>query len=104
TIGPGRMLGELSLIDGGARTATCTALEPALVLEIDHDDVTRLLDATSPAGLSFLQAVNRSLIAALHASDARRAIDAGWPGAPDQAADPRRERLIEKIRASVIGD
>ncbi len=37
--GPGRMLGELSLIDGGARTATCAAVEPALVLEIDHDDV-----------------------------------------------------------------
>ena len=39
TLGPGRMLGELSLIDGGPRTASCAAVEPALVLEIEHDVV-----------------------------------------------------------------
>jgi selenocysteine lyase/cysteine desulfurase len=104
TVGPGRMLGELSLIDGGSRTATCTALEPALALEIDEDGFTRLLDDRSAAGLSFLQAVNRALIAALHATDARRArLGVDWAAAPDGASDHDRERLIEKIRASIIG-
>ena len=104
TVGPGRLLGELSLIDGGTRTATCAAVEPTLVLELDGDALTGLLEGGSPAGLDFLQAVNRALIAALHATDARRAsIGADWPAPGDPSAhDP--ERLIEKIRASVIGD
>jgi selenocysteine lyase/cysteine desulfurase/CRP-like cAMP-binding protein len=104
TVGPGRLLGELSLIDGGTRTATCAAVEPTLVLELDGDALTGLLEAGSPAGLDFLQAVNRALLAALHATDARRAsIGADWPPPGDPAhRDP--ERLIEKIRASVIGD
>jgi CRP-like cAMP-binding protein len=104
TVGPGRLLGELSLIDGGTRTATCAAVEPTLVLELDGDALTELLEGGSPAGLDFLQAVNRALLAALHATDARRAsIGADWPAPGDPSAhDP--ERLIEKIRASVIGD
>ncbi len=63
TVGPGRMLGELSLIDGGPRTATCTALEDARVLEIDDNVMRGLLDDHSAAGLGFLQGVNRALIA-----------------------------------------
>jgi selenocysteine lyase/cysteine desulfurase/CRP-like cAMP-binding protein len=104
TVGPGRMLGELSLIDSGPRTATCTALEPTVALELDGDLVERLLDDRSPAGLGFLQAVNRTLIAALHATEARRSrLGADWAVSPDRpGGEP--ERLIEKIRASVIGD
>ena len=98
------MLGELSL-DGGPRTATCTALERARVLEIDEDVMRRLLDDRSAAGLGFLQGVNRALIAALRATDARRGgPHAEWVTAPDGAFDHHRERLIEKIRGSVVGD
>ncbi len=105
TVGPGRMLGELSLVDGGPRTATCIALEPTVVLELDGAVVGDRLDGRSQGGLALLQAVNRALIAALHATDARRVrIGADWPRPADQVADPSRERLIERIRASVIGE
>ncbi len=105
TVGPGRMLGELSLVDGGPRTATCVALEPTVVLELDGDVVGDRLDGRSQGGLALLQAVNRALIAALHATDARRVrIGADWPRPADEVADPTRERLIERIRASVIGE
>ena len=105
TLGPGRMLGELSLIDGGPRTATCTALEAARVLEIDDKVMRGLLDDHSAAGLGFLQGVNRALIAALHATDARRdGARAEAMPAPDGAADRDRERLIERIRSSVVGN
>src|SRR5262245_58047309 len=96
-VGPGRLLGGLSLIDSGPRTATCRAAEPAVVLEIDRDAVERLLDEGSPAGLGFLEAVNRALIAALHATDARRMrIGADWPVAPEEMTEGDRERLIER--------
>jgi selenocysteine lyase/cysteine desulfurase/CRP-like cAMP-binding protein len=105
TVGPGRILGELSLIDGGPRTATCAAAEPSLVLEIDQAVVSSLLDQGSPAGLGFLQAVNRALIAAAQATDAKRMpAGATWAASVAFAPDGDRERLIQKVRASVIGD
>jgi selenocysteine lyase/cysteine desulfurase len=105
TVGPGRLFGELSLIDGGPRTATCVAAEPAVVLELDRDAMLALLDDHSAAGLEFLQAVNRSLIAALHATDSSRTkIGADWLVPQERLTDRDRERLVEKIRASVIGD
>jgi selenocysteine lyase/cysteine desulfurase/CRP-like cAMP-binding protein len=105
TVGPGRILGELSLIDGGPRTATCAAAEPSLVLEIDQAVVSSLLDEGSQAGLGFLQAVNRALIAAVQATDSHRMpAAAAWAASVAFAPDGDRERLIEKIRASVIGD
>jgi selenocysteine lyase/cysteine desulfurase/CRP-like cAMP-binding protein len=101
TVGPGRMLGELSLVDGGPRTATCTALEPTVVLELDGD----VVGDGSKGGLALLQTVNRALIAALHATDARRVrIGADWPRPAAEASDPTRGRLIERIRDSVIGE
>jgi selenocysteine lyase/cysteine desulfurase/CRP-like cAMP-binding protein len=101
TLGPGRLLGELSLVDGGPRTATCTAVEPTLVVELDGELVTALL-----GDLDFLQALNRALIAALHATDARRAQLAStlWPDTADGVADADRELLVAKVRDSLIGD
>jgi CRP-like cAMP-binding protein len=40
----GDFLGEIALLDGGARTATVTAREPVDVLVIDRAGFTRLMD------------------------------------------------------------
>ncbi|HTZ07912.1 MAG TPA: cyclic nucleotide-binding domain-containing protein [Acidimicrobiales bacterium] len=42
TLGPGDVVGELSLIDGEPRSATVTALSDLEVLEIDRADLTKL--------------------------------------------------------------
>jgi CRP/FNR family transcriptional regulator, cyclic AMP receptor protein len=47
-LGPGDVVGELSLIDGKPRSATVRALTDLEVLEIDTRDLTRLL-RTTPA-------------------------------------------------------
>lgn len=44
TLGPGDMVGELSLIDGRPRSATVHALSDLHVLEINSDDFGELLD------------------------------------------------------------
>jgi CRP/FNR family cyclic AMP-dependent transcriptional regulator len=67
--GPGQMLGELSLIDAGPRTATCVALADSSLLELGEVAFDELF--RSPAGLKFVQAVNRTLIAAQHRTDER---------------------------------
>jgi CRP/FNR family transcriptional regulator, cyclic AMP receptor protein len=56
-LGPGDVVGELSLIDGKPRSATVKAVTDVEVLELDARDLTRLL-RTAPA-------VSRNLLAAL---------------------------------------
>jgi selenocysteine lyase/cysteine desulfurase/CRP-like cAMP-binding protein len=106
TLGPGRMLGELSLIDGGPRSATCRAVEAAAVFEIDAAAVDALSGEESTAAVRFVEGLNRSLITALHGVHARRVTRAAAPHDPlrEPTGAAERERLIEKVRASVIGD
>ena len=47
-LGPGELLGELSLFDPGLRTATATALTDAVVLQMGHDELAKWL-ATTPS-------------------------------------------------------
>jgi CRP/FNR family transcriptional regulator, cyclic AMP receptor protein len=44
TFGPGAIVGELSLIDGGVRTATVTAVDEISVLQINAEDFQRLIE------------------------------------------------------------
>jgi CRP/FNR family cyclic AMP-dependent transcriptional regulator len=58
-LGPGDVLGELSLIDGQARSASVVATAPVRVLQLAADDFRRLT-STSP---KFVKALLRSLSA-----------------------------------------
>jgi len=40
---PGRTLGEMSMIDGEARFATCIAVEPTLVAVLDRENLARII-------------------------------------------------------------
>src|SRR5699024_5935067 len=44
-LGPGEILGEVSLYDPGPRTATATALSQTVVVELQHTYLLRVLDA-----------------------------------------------------------
>jgi CRP-like cAMP-binding protein len=43
TVEPGRTLGEMSMIDGEPRFATCVAVEPALVAVLDRESLARII-------------------------------------------------------------
>jgi len=58
-LGPGDVVGELSLIDGQPRSATVRALTDLEVLQIDRRDLSRLLQSTP--------GVRRNLLAVLAA-------------------------------------
>ncbi len=105
TLGPGRLLGEVSLLDGGPRTATCTAYEDAVVLELRSRDFEHLLDGASRPTLRLLEAVSRNLLAALSRSDRRRIdVAAAVAVAPDAVPLDRGDALVRTIRTSIIGD
>ena len=40
---PGRILGEMSMIDGEARFATCVAMDPALMAVLDRESLARII-------------------------------------------------------------
>ena len=60
-IGPGEMLGELSLFDPGPRTSSAVAVTDAVVLELDRDQLTDWLNLHPSVALHLLQALARRL-------------------------------------------
>lgn len=56
-LGPGEVVGELSLLDGGPRTATVRVVTDADVLEISHRDLRCLLREAPGLRRSLLQAL-----------------------------------------------
>ena len=71
TLGPGSIFGQVSLIDGQARSATASVRRSGVLLEIDQRPCARLFESRSPLALKFLAALNQGLIAALRGADRR---------------------------------
>lgn len=64
-LGPGCILGQVSLIDGKARSATVTAKTPVLTLECSRNDFERLFNAGSPFAFKILDQILVQLTARL---------------------------------------
>lgn len=60
-LGNGDFLGEISLIDGGPRTATVTARGSVSALVVRHDDFRRLLDEFGAVRYDILTALARRI-------------------------------------------
>ena len=58
---PGQVFGELSLFDGGARTATAVCLEPATLLVLDRDDLLAFLRRHPDAALDLLTTMGQRM-------------------------------------------
>jgi len=58
---PGEVFGELSLFDGGARTATAICLEPATLLVLDRDDLLAFLRRHPDAALDLLTTMGQRM-------------------------------------------
>lgn len=58
-LGRGDFLGEMSLLDGGRRTATVTALEPVSALVVSRSDFRRLIDDFAAVRYDILSALSQ---------------------------------------------
>jgi selenocysteine lyase/cysteine desulfurase/CRP-like cAMP-binding protein len=117
-LGPGKVFGEVALVDGGPRSATCAAVGECVVLELGQDAFATLAQDYSPLSLRLLEALIANLAAAQGRLDrAREAVPArSAHGTAEESAellDPfaalvpsadQRDALIELIGRSVIGD
>jgi uncharacterized membrane protein len=59
TAQPGDFFGELSLLDGGSRTASATSVQDTNVLTLDRDDLLQLFRKRPDAALDMLAAMGR---------------------------------------------
>lgn len=60
-LGPGEILGEVSLYDPGVRTATATALSKCTVVELQHTDLLRVLEARPEISQHLLRSLAQRL-------------------------------------------
>ena len=65
----GSIFGQVSLISGEARTATCSMPNDGIILELERKPCETFLSAGSPTALKFLAALNQDLISALRGAD-----------------------------------
>ena len=56
-IGPDNLVGQVALIDGKPRSATCLARGPVIALECTRDDFSRLFQSGSPFALKIIDRV-----------------------------------------------
>jgi len=61
TAGPGEVFGELSLLDGGARSASVVVMEDLEALAVDRDDLDHLFRIHPEAGLDIIAAIGGRL-------------------------------------------
>jgi glycine/D-amino acid oxidase-like deaminating enzyme len=71
TLAAGSIFGEMSLIGGLPRSATCSVRTDAVLLEIEREPCQRLLESGTPTALKLLATLNEGLIAALRKADLR---------------------------------
>jgi CRP-like cAMP-binding protein len=57
----GEVFGEVALLDGGTRSATCTAIEPCELLAVDRQQFMELLDQTPGIAVKLLQVLSGRL-------------------------------------------
>ena len=93
-LSPGEVFGELSLIDGGERTADVTMLTRGEVLELQRAGFVKLLESSPAANMSVLEQLSSRV----------RELDRTvfWVSLPVGATVPERARVVI-IGGGVIG-
>jgi len=89
-VGPGEVLGEITLLDGGPRTATCTALEDTRVFLLARKDFLPVLEHNPAAALHIIDVLCGRL------RDTSRMVE----DAAFLAAGPRLARAILRLTAA----
>jgi CRP-like cAMP-binding protein len=74
--GPGSVIGEIAFFDGGIRSATVWAIEPAQLLALERKDIESFALQHPARGLDLLFALGRVLAFRVRRSEQRRRVDA----------------------------
>jgi predicted NAD/FAD-binding protein/CRP-like cAMP-binding protein len=81
-LGPGRLAGELALIDGGPQPLACVAREPTIAFEVDRIAYELMSRGGTMPAYRFFEAVTTGIVAVLRRASAHQARLAPRPGTP----------------------
>ncbi|HET8950209.1 MAG TPA: cyclic nucleotide-binding domain-containing protein [Solirubrobacteraceae bacterium] len=91
SVGPGEVMGELGVTDGGPRAVTATAAEPTTVLTLGRADFSALVSRRHPTAFALKRRIARIGCARLRGQLTKVADSLGGGAAPDVAADAELE-------------
>jgi CRP-like cAMP-binding protein len=75
-LGRGDLVGQMALLDGGKRSATCTAADPSVVLFMGRDEFDLVFRSGSSFALKFVDVLTHMLVSQLRYANRRLAAQA----------------------------
>lgn len=104
-LGRGELIGQMALLDGSRRSATCTAAEPSLVLKLERDELELLFRSGASFALKFIDSLTRMLVAQLRFATRQLATmndqPAAAPAGTRRSTTDLRRDLIEVARGTL---
>ena len=91
SVGPGEVMGEMGVIDGGHRSVTATASEPTTLLMLARTDFSALVSRRNPTAFAIKRRLAHIGCSRLRGQYATLAESLGGGPAPDHAADAELE-------------
>jgi CRP-like cAMP-binding protein len=79
-LGPGRLAGELAVVDGGPHPLACVAREPTIAFEVDRTACELMSRGGTALAYKFFEAVTTGIVAVLRRASAHQARVAPRPG------------------------
>lgn len=95
-IGPGGMIGEMGVLDGAPRSATCTAIADVLVAILSRDALLKIIDHNAPVAARLMLAISKRLSDRLREANRKIKTLGGLSRALQQELD-----VAHKMRRSV---
>lgn len=104
-LGRGELIGQMALLDGSRRSATCTAAEPSTVLRLERDELELLFRSGASFALKFIDSLTRMLVAQLRFATRQLAAmndqPAASPAGTRRSTTDLRRDLIEVARGTL---
>jgi CRP-like cAMP-binding protein len=91
SVGPGEVMGEMGIIDGGRRLVSATAVEPTTVMVLGRADYTALVSRRHPTAFAIKRRIAHIACARLRGQYTALAESLGDGPPPDAAADAELE-------------
>ena len=91
SVGPGEVMGEMGVIDGGRRLVSATAVEPTTVMVLGRADYTALVSRRHPTAFAIKRRIARIGCARLRGQYTALAESLGGGPPPEAAADVELE-------------
>jgi CRP-like cAMP-binding protein len=95
-LGRGDLVGQMSLLDGGKRSATCTAVEDAVAFHMSRDEFDLVFRSGSSFALKFVDVLTRMLVSQLRYAN-RRLIAMTARHMNEDSRDPRVQGYLKDV-------